>query len=246
VLGFGLGTTPLGINIKYEEVKMKNLLFCLILLCLSATSNNTFSQSLFGSWDKTSGPGDPIKYDFLSNNIVLIYFPTRIDTADYTTFLIPSSDLRGIDLGQNGVVGWRGIYIISSNSSVLQIEGYWYTGLPTTSTPTSFSTPTTYSKVATTIKDNEIDMPKSFLLLQNYPNPFNPSTTIEYSLPGNSFVSLKVYDVMGKEITILVNKEQPQGNYKINFDGSNLSSGIYLYRLHSNTFIQTRKFVLLK
>jgi hypothetical protein len=111
---------------------------------------NTISglNALIGIWDKVSGPGDPIRYIFLSDSIVVVvHNQTWSDTTNYTTFAIPSSILRGIDLSQNGVVGWRGVYQLSSDSSVFQIEGYWYTGLPTISTPTAFSTPTSYAKV---------------------------------------------------------------------------------------------------
>ena len=70
-------------------------------------------------------------------------------------------------------------------------------------------------------------------LSQNYPNPFNPSTTIKYSIPKQSNVTLKVFDVLGSEVATLVNKEQPQGNYEVEFDGAELTSGIYFYRITS-------------
>lgn len=110
---------------------------------------NTVSESLIGTWDKVSGLGEPIRYYFQDDATVFVFSQSRVDTADYVTFSIPSSDLRGIDLRRSGVLGWRGVYKISADSSVLQMEGYWYTGLPLTSTPTSFSTPTTYTKVTT-------------------------------------------------------------------------------------------------
>ncbi len=73
---------------------------------------------------------------------------------------------------------------------------------------------------------------------QNYPNPFNPSTIIKYSIPAppnlpkrEALVQLKVYDILGNEVATLVNKEEPAGNYEINFDGSNLASGVYFYKL---------------
>ena len=94
--------------------------------------------------------------------------------------------------------------------------------------------------------DNRIKIPGNFSLKQNYPNPFNPSTTIEYSIPGNSPVQLKVYNPLGKEVSILVNRYQPAGNYKIEFDAAKLSSGVYFYRLKSGNFIQTRKLILMK
>ena len=86
----------------------------------------------------------------------------------------------------------------------------------------------------------------SFKLLQNYPNPFNPSTKINFSLPQTSFVSLKVYDVLGKEVVTLVFEEKTTGNYKVDFDGSNLSSGIYFYRMQAGNYSDTKKFILMK
>jgi hypothetical protein len=83
-------------------------------------------------------------------------------------------------------------------------------------------------------------------LEQNYPNPFNPVTTINYSISGNGFVSLKIYDVLGKEVAVLVNKKKDAGKYTIEFNGSNFASGVYFYKLESGSFIQTKRMVLIK
>lgn len=88
--------------------------------------------------------------------------------------------------------------------------------------------------------------PKHFALRSNYPNPFNPVTTIAYSLPKESMVSLTVYDMLGKQVAALVNGKQPAGEYSVAFDASRLASGIYMYRLQSAGFVQTKKMVLLK
>jgi hypothetical protein len=85
-----------------------------------------------------------------------------------------------------------------------------------------------------------------FSLNQNYPNPFNPSTTISYQLSAGGLVSLKVYDVLGNEITTLVNEIKQSGIHEVNFDASEYSSGIYLYRITVNNFTQTRKMIVLK
>jgi hypothetical protein len=98
----------------------------------------------------------------------------------------------------------------------------------------------------TTGIDSNKNIPTEYLLYQNYPNPFNPTTRINYSLPENCYVSLKVYDVLGKEIATLVEKEQTQGYYTINFDGSNFPSGIYFYRLTAGKFLGTKKLILIK
>jgi len=92
----------------------------------------------------------------------------------------------------------------------------------------------------------------SFSLGQNYPNPFNPKTVIHYKIPllggdeRGGLITLKVYDILGNEITTLVNDKIAPGEYKIEFDASHLSSGIYLYRLTAGSFSQTRKMILLK
>jgi len=83
-----------------------------------------------------------------------------------------------------------------------------------------------------------------YLLLQNYPNPVNPTTTIKYQVPELSFVTLKVYDVLGNEVTTLVNEEIPAGSYDVEFDGSELTSGIYFYRLQIGSIIEAKKMVL--
>ena len=86
----------------------------------------------------------------------------------------------------------------------------------------------------------------NFKLLQNYPNPFNPSTKIEYIIPKQSRVILKIYNIEGQEVSELVNKEQPAGEYSVNFDANGLASGIYFYKLVSGSKILTRKMILLK
>ncbi len=90
------------------------------------------------------------------------------------------------------------------------------------------------------------NIPKEFSLLQNYPNPFNPRTTIKYLIPQTSFVTITVYDILGKEVSKLVNEEKLSGSYEVQFDGSKLSSGVYFYRLHAGSFFKTKKLVLLK
>jgi glycosidase len=97
-----------------------------------------------------------------------------------------------------------------------------------------------------TAVENEEKVPDGFELLQNYPNPFNPSTKIKFQIPDLGVVTLKVYDVLGKEVATLVNEERPSGSYEVNFDASQLPSGIYFYKLSAGTFEQTKKMILLK
>jgi len=86
----------------------------------------------------------------------------------------------------------------------------------------------------------------NYFLNQNYPNPFNPTTTITYQIPELSFVTLKVYDVLGSEIATLINEERPAGKYEVEFTAKNLPSGIYFYRFQTSSFRETKKMVLLK
>jgi hypothetical protein len=86
----------------------------------------------------------------------------------------------------------------------------------------------------------------TFKLDQNYPNPSNPTTTISYEIPERSIVTIKIYGVLGNEITTLVNEEKAAGYYDIDFDASELSSGIYFYSLQAGDYIETKKMVLMK
>ncbi len=85
-----------------------------------------------------------------------------------------------------------------------------------------------------------------YSLAQNYPNPFNPTTKINFAIPSNGFVSLKVYDIAGKEVMTLVNKNMTVGSYAVDFNGAFLSSGVYFYRLEAGSFTETKKMMLVK
>ncbi|HPG39667.1 MAG TPA: T9SS type A sorting domain-containing protein [bacterium] len=100
--------------------------------------------------------------------------------------------------------------------------------------------------IQTGIGDNKPSAPLNFNLLNNYPNPFNPFTSINYSIPQNGFVSLIVYDITGREITRIVNNNMPAGAHKVEFDGSNLANGVYVYQLISGKKSETKKMLLLK
>ncbi len=89
-------------------------------------------------------------------------------------------------------------------------------------------------------------IPKEFRLQQNYPNPFNPSTTIRFDLPKRSSVKLKLYDMLGREVAILVDKDLPPGVYKVEFDATGVASGVYIYHLEAEGFVQSKKLTLLK
>jgi len=103
-----------------------------------------------------------------------------------------------------------------------------------------------FSSQLTDVERQETTDPKSFELSQNYPNPFNPSTVINYQLPVNSKVSLKIYDLLGREIATLVDKEQSAGWKQVEWNASRVASGIYFYKLLANNFIETKKMLVIK
>ncbi|MBK8552471.1 MAG: T9SS type A sorting domain-containing protein [Ignavibacteria bacterium] len=142
--------------------------------------------------------------------------------------------------GANWVKKNQGFNIIPGVYSILIGNGYIYAG---TSGQSVWKRPIAD---ITGIKLISGLIPSSFSLEQNYPNPFNPVTNLEFGISDLGFVSLKVYDILGKEVVTLVNEKLSPGNYKVEFDGSGLSSGVYFYRLNAGEFTETKRMMLVK
>ena len=153
---------------------------------------------------------------------------------------------------QNSQVNWgtfsNGFEVSNSTDLItISITGQSFSGISTNSNSqiiSGFLGASDY--IITDIQDKQRIIPTVYNLYQNYPNPFNPSTTIKYSIPQLSFVTLKIYDILGREVTSLVNEEQAVGVYKIQFNSNKLSSGVYFYRITANSFVDTKKFIILK
>jgi hypothetical protein len=140
--------------------------------------------------------------------------------------------------------------VSDSSSAIIPIEWtpdvtYKFYVLSQDNVGNAETTPINIMEIVTDVDDGNI-LPEKFNLSQNYPNPFNPVTTINYSMPAGSFVVLKVFNILGQEITTLVNEEKPSGKYTVKFDASTLPSGIYLYRITAGKFSQVRKMILIK
>jgi probable HAF family extracellular repeat protein len=135
---------------------------------------------------------------------------------------------------------WTLVYAMSINDSGW-IAGFGYMGSDRTSLHAYLLTP---AVSATVVKTKTI--PMSFALYQNYPNPFNPSTTIRYSLAHRSQVTMTAFNILGQHVVTLVNETQAAGAHDVRFDGSNLASGVYFYRIQAGDFVQTRRLLLLK
>jgi hypothetical protein len=150
--------------------------------------------------------------------------------------------------------------IASSDKTYLQVTGldvsknyYWKVRSIDETGKTSYYSGTGEFKIinSTTDVQKDIAIPTQFALEQNYPNPFNPTTMINYSLPNNVFVVLKIYDMLGREIKTLVNNQMSAGKYSVawkgdNNNGNKVTSGIYFYKISAGTFSTTRKMVVLK
>jgi hypothetical protein len=98
----------------------------------------------------------------------------------------------------------------------------------------------------TAVEPNSNEIPSEFSLGQNYPNPFNPKTIIKLHIAEYRAVTLKVYDLLGKEAAVLINKEMQPGTYEVEFDGANYPSGVYFYTVQAGDFIETKKMILVK
>jgi hypothetical protein len=133
----------------------------------------------------------------------------------------------------------QGITLDGSNNVI--VTGY------TVDIGVSYWTTVKYVQVpVTSVEDEQVPVPTEYVLFQNYPNPFNPSTTIRFDLPKASWVTLKVYNLLGEEVETLVNEHRPAGSYTTNWSAGGLAVGVYLYRLQAGEFTETRKLVIIK
>ena len=94
--------------------------------------------------------------------------------------------------------------------------------------------------------EDNLETPKEFNLAQNYPNPFNPSTKISFAIPSQEFVTIKVFDILGRQVETLMNEIKSPGYYEINFNADKLPSGTYIYEIRAGSFVETKKMILLK
>jgi hypothetical protein len=195
--------------------------------------------------------GRPIKMKFWYK-----FLPAGNDTAMATIILSKWN-------GSHTIVGMGSFYISSNTSSytLAEIPVNYITGGNPDSIYISFMNGT-YKTNPTSgtvfyIDDISLDyitgvnktkniLPTDYFLSQNFPNPFNPTTTINYSIAKESKVRLNVYNSTGSKVATIINEYKPAGNYSTQFNGSNLASGIYLYRLESGSYSATKKFILMK
>lgn len=188
-------------------------------------------------------PVELISFNAESNgNSVLLKWITATETNN-SGFKIE----RSIDNGK-----WETIAFISGKGTTTQKTDYIYEDIVTETVINSLAYRLAQIDFDGTVSlSNELSVdlavvPNNYELYQNYPNPFNPVTVIKYQVPKEGVVSLAVYDMLGNEVTSIINKEQKAGSYEVTFDASSLASGIYFYQLRSGSFRATKKLMLLK
>ena len=132
-----------------------------------------------------------------------------------------TDNLRALSFVSGGQTGW----VVGSNGTVAQWSGTLFVSVE---------------------EKHPAELPSSCKLSQNYPNPFNPTTQIRYRISDIGYLKLSVFDILGREVAVLVNEKKAPGSYEVKFDGSNLASGVYLYRLKAGSFVETRRLCLIK
>ncbi len=230
-----------------------------IILYRSTDKGNTWSGGIRVNQDPINN-GKIQYFPYLevdgTGRLNMIYYDDRNTTSDSTGVIITTSsdggeqwtefELKNSAFQPHGIIGGSSNYqgdhiaLISTND---HLNAYWmadYSGI--------YQVWTTLinKNVLATEEHSPESSPNSFTLFQNYPNPFNPSTTIRYSLGKSSYVTLKIYDTLGREITTLVDSEQASGEYAVNYLPENLPSGIYFYSLHADDYHSTKKLLLLR
>jgi hypothetical protein len=155
--------------------------------------------------------------------------PISSGTAPFTGTFQPSSPLTPYN---NNPV--NGIWVLAINDNASADQG----------TLRAWCIQVTYETLLGGIQTAEV--PNQFYLNQNYPNPFNPVTTIKYGIPKSANVTLKIYDMLGREVTTLVNEKKDPGTYNVEFDATNFASGLYLYKITAGDFSAVKKMMLIK
>jgi hypothetical protein len=208
-----------------------------------APFNNDWPSSIFMSQDPVALESvcyDILKAEFTSDKHAETY-PQMVGVDDHLHQAADSSNwpagVRYDPEGDGTVIGSLGVHEHWNNATAMQYSRNLGTGN---------GIELLKINVATAVAEEGVLIPKAYKLMQNHPNPFNPTTTISFSLPSMSFVSLRVFDALGREMATLVNGERPAGNHTVQWNAAEFPSGVYFYRLQASSYIDTKKLILLK
>ena len=216
------------------------------------TDNSTVSKDLSTinkmTFSGTDG-GNPLPVElinftsFINGNNVVLVWNTATEVNNY-----------GFDIERNiAQKGWEKIGFVKGNGNSSSPQKFSFTDSPHGAGSLSyrlkqidFNGKYKYSNELNVEIGHGLSQPTEYKLFQNYPNPFNPATRITYSLPMDGLVSLKVFDILGKEVTTLVNENKKAGSYEIMFDGSRLASGVYIGKMISAHYTSSIKMIIMK
>jgi hypothetical protein len=218
----------------------------------SLTDNSVISKDLsiiskmtFGAIDG----GNPLPVELTS-------FTSSVNGNNVTLMWSTATEINnfGFDVERNAAQkGWEKIGFVKGNSNTSSVQKFSFTDVPHGATSLSYrlkqidlNGTSKYSNEINVEIKQDLSQPTAYKLSQNYPNPFNPSTRIAYSLPNDGFVSLKVFNALGKEVATLVSENKKAGTYEIMFDGSKLASGIYFGKMISAGYTSSIKMIIMK
>ena len=233
------------------------------VICLAVSGTNLFAGA---SWGVNSGG----VFRSTNNGTNWTYVSSTFPYTRVNALAVSGTNLLagcgGSQIGMRGV-GGPGVFLstndgtswIAVNEGLPRFDSYdtaHYVGIAGLVVSGTYLFATTehgrgifrrpLSEMMTSTQSSSNQLPVAFTLIQNYPNPFNPTTTIKYELPRTSNVTLSVYDLLGRQVSVLVNERRSAGVHEAKFDGSNLASGVYFYRLQAGDFAQTKRLLLLK
>lgn len=250
--------------------------FALYDVTNSETTPTLYGFDTLGNVSNTNGnaTGDISVKKNSDGSVTLFHVVTNNGIASWTTNLAPLpvelSSFNASVSGTNVTLNWKTAteknanqFVIEKNTNSVWTEIGYVKAVGTSTKEQSYSfTDKNFAEGNISYRLKIVDFDGSYeysnvievdvervidySLAQNYPNPFNPTTTIDFQIPSNGFVTLKVYDLLGKEVATLVNEAKTSGKHSVEFNASELSSGIYLYELRSGSFLSTKKLVLMK
>ena len=216
------------------------------------TSNSIISKDLSAISKMTFGltdGGNPLPVELINftslingNNVILVW-NTATEINNF-----------GFDIERNvAQKGWEKIGFVKGNGNSSSVQKFSFTDALHMATSLSYRLKQIdlngkykYSNEINVENGYDLSQPMEYKISQNYPNPFNPSTRIAYSIANDGFVSLKVFNTLGKEVTTLVNENKKAGSYEVMFDGSKLASGVYIGKMISAHYISSIKMIIVK
>jgi hypothetical protein len=230
-LGYGIKAFDIGGHGKEDSVSISNP-NSLNLTSYAVSDSNSLYVTIINKEHGTGARSANVKIIVggLSDSASIMYLTAQNGV----------NDTINVTLGGSAITnsGWQGVW---SKVDSININSVSYM----VTIPTGSAAIVKINNIISSV-NHSTNLPETFKLEQNYPNPFNPVTSINYTIPKSGFISFKIYNILGQEVTTLFEGFQKAGSYKTEFNGAGLSSGIYLYRLSSNEVTETKKMILMK